>query len=77
MLKTLRIVLAIIVMVLAGYGSITGSSAVLPYMMFFMGAMLLIMGISEIKKKRKRTGFISIIVSLFVFYVSMQGFLLN
>ena len=64
-------------MVLAGYGSITRSFAVLPYMMFFMGAMLLVIGISEIKRKRKRIGFISIIVSLFVFYVSMQGFLLN
>ncbi|NEU32105.1 DUF3953 domain-containing protein [bacterium LRH843] len=72
MLKTLRIVLAIIVFVLAGYGSITESSAESPYMMFFMGAMLLVMGISEIKMKRKRIGFISIIVSLFVFYVSMQ-----
>lgn len=77
MLKTLRIVLAIIVIVLAGYGSLIGNSIVMPYMMLFMGAMLLVMGISEIKKKRKRIGFFSIIVSLFVFYVSMQGFLIN
>ncbi|MEC5425871.1 YczI family protein [Virgibacillus sp. C22-A2] len=78
MLESLRIVLAIIVLVLAGYGLLTGNSeAVSPYMMFFMGAMLLVMGISEIRKERKRIGFISIIVSLFVFYVSIQGFLLN
>lgn len=78
MLITLRIVFAIITLVLAGYGLITGNSGVVsPYMMLFMGAMLLVMGISEIKNERKQIGFISIIVSLFVFYVSIQGFLLN
>ncbi|MED3572653.1 DUF3953 domain-containing protein [Cytobacillus praedii] len=77
MLVTLRIILAIIVFILAGYGLRTGSSVVSAYMMFFMGAMLMVMGIFEIKMERKRIGFISIIVSLFVFYVSMKGFLLN
>ncbi|SFE00135.1 Protein of unknown function [Lentibacillus persicus] len=78
MLKTLRIVFAIITLVLAGYGLATGNSGVVsPYMMLFMGAMLLVMGISEIKNERKQIGFMSIIVSLFVFYVSIQGFLLN
>lgn len=78
MLITLRIVFAIITLVLAGYGLITGNSGVVStYMMLFMGAMLLVMGISEIKNERKQIGFISIIVSLFVFYVSIQGFLLN
>jgi hypothetical protein len=78
LLKTLRIVFAIITLVLVGYGLTTEKSGVvLPYMMLFMGAMLLVMGISEIKNERKQIGFISIIVSLFVFYVSIQGFLLN
>ena len=78
MLKTLRIVFAIITLVLASYGLITGNSGVVsPYMMLFMGAMLLVMGISEIKNERKQIGFISIIVSLFIFYVSIQGFLFN
>ncbi|MCP3740440.1 DUF3953 domain-containing protein [Rossellomorea sp. BNER] len=56
MLKTFRIVLAIIAFVLAGYGLITGNYDVLPYMMFFMGAMFLVMGISEIKKETKANG---------------------
>ncbi|MBP1971072.1 hypothetical protein J2Z83_003209 [Virgibacillus natechei] len=78
MLKTLKIVFALITLVLAGYGLTTGNSiVVLPYMMLFMGALLLVMGISEIKNERKQIGFMSIIVSLFVFYVSIQGFLLN
>ena len=49
----------------------------MPYMMFFMGAMLLVMGINEIKKERKKMGIFSIIVSVFVFHVSVQGLLLK
>ncbi|MBM4760792.1 DUF3953 domain-containing protein [Bacillus sp. B15-48] len=46
-------------------------------MMFFMGAMLLVMGISEIKSERKRLGIFCMSASLFVFYVAVKGFLLN
>ncbi|MFC0562564.1 YczI family protein [Halalkalibacter alkalisediminis] len=77
MLKILRIIFAIIVLILGGYGSITGNYEAMPYMMFFLGAMLFVMGVSEIKMERKRMGYFSIIVSLFVFYVSMEGFLFN
>ncbi|WP_342511932.1 DUF3953 domain-containing protein [Sporosarcina sp. FSL K6-1522] len=35
------------------------------------------MGIAEIKEARKKTGISCIIVSIFVFYVSVQAFLLN
>ncbi|MFC4023028.1 YczI family protein [Oceanobacillus longus] len=77
MLKILRIVLPIIVFVLAGYSLLSGNHEVMPYMMFFMGAMLLVMGIAEIKDARKKMGVICINVSIFVFYVSVQGLLLN
>jgi hypothetical protein len=77
LLKILRIVLPIIVFVLAGYSLISGNHEVMPYMMFFMGAMFLVMGIAEIKEARKKMGIVSIIVSIFVFYVSVQGLLLN
>jgi len=70
LLKILRIVLPIIVFVLAGYSSISGNYEVMPYM-------LLVMGINEIKKERKKMGIFSIIVSVFVFYVSVQGLLLK
>ncbi|WP_461178521.1 YczI family protein [Virgibacillus ainsalahensis] len=73
----MRAISAIITGALAIYGLITGNTDVMPYMMFFMGVMVLVMGISEIKKERRRMGFISIIVSLFAFYGSMQDFLLN
>ncbi|MCR2820757.1 DUF3953 domain-containing protein [Lederbergia panacisoli] len=77
LLKILRIVLSIIIMVLAGYSLISGNHETMPYMMFFMGAMFLVMGIVEIKESRKKMGIISIIVAIFIFYVSVEGFLLK
>jgi len=64
-------------MVLAGYSLISGNHEIMPYMMFFMGAMFLVMGIAENKESRKKMGIISIIVSIFIFYVSVKGFLLK
>ena len=74
LLKILRIVFAIIVFVLGGYTLISSNNEVLPYMMFFLGAMLLVIGIAEIKKDRLIMGIVSIIVSIFVFYVSVESF---
>jgi len=71
-MKRIRIVLAIIGFVLGGYILISSNYEVLPYMMFFIGAMLLDLGIAEIKQNRKNMGIVSIIGSLFVFYVSVE-----
>ena len=75
MLIILRILLSIIVFVLGGYSLISGNYEVMPYMMFSLGAMMLVMGIDEIMKDRKKTGVIAIIVSIFIFYVSVQALL--
>ena len=75
MLIILRILLSIIVFVLGGYVLISGNNEVMPYMMFSLGAMMLVMGIDEIKKDRKKMGVIAIIVSIFIFYVSVQALL--
>jgi zinc transporter ZupT len=77
LLKVLRIVLAVIAMVLAGYSLKSSNYEVMPYMMFFMGAMILVIGIEEIQEARRAMGIFSIIVSVFVFYVSLEGLLLN
>jgi len=77
LLHLIRIISAIITGVFAIYGLAAEGTDVTPYMMFFMGVMVLTIGISEIQKERRRMGFISIIVSIFVFYVSIQGFLLD
>lgn len=75
LLIILRILLSIIVFVLGGYSLISGNYEVMPYMMFSLGAMMLVMGIDEIMKDRKKTGVIAIIVSIFIFYVSVQALL--
>ncbi len=77
LLKILRVVLSSTVLTLAGYGLISGNHELMPYMMFFLGAMFLVMGIAEIKEMRKRMGIFNILVSIFVFYVFLEGLLLN
>ncbi|WP_269321872.1 YczI family protein [Oceanobacillus salinisoli] len=45
--------------------------------MFFLGLMMLVMGLEEFKKERKAYGWLFIIVFLLCLHVSIQGFLLN
>ncbi|TFH58257.1 DUF3953 domain-containing protein [Peribacillus frigoritolerans] len=50
----------------------------MPYYMFFLGALILVTGLSELQKDRKGFwGHMNIVISLFIFFVSIQGFLLN
>jgi hypothetical protein len=67
LLKILRIVFGLIGLIFAVYGLITNKSVGMTYMFFFLGAMFFVMGISEFQKKRKRAGFISIVVSVLTF----------
>jgi uncharacterized membrane-anchored protein len=71
----MRIVSGIIVFALGIYGLTTDNNAILPFMMFFLGIMSLVMGISELYKKRKSIGFISIIAAAFVFIVLIRDLL--
>jgi uncharacterized membrane-anchored protein len=71
----MRIVSGIIVFALGIYGLTTDNNAILPFMMFFLGIMSLVMGISELYKKRKSIGFISIIAAAFVFLVLIRDLL--
>lgn len=77
MLKALTVVLPIIVIVLAGYALMSGNDIIMPYMMLLVSVMLLVMGIDEIKKERKQIGIFSIIISVVVFFVSVQDILFN
>jgi len=77
MLKLLRIIPGVIAFTLAIYGLISSKTVLMPYMFFFLGSMFLVTGISEFRLKRKRTAYINFFVSLFVFVVSIQGFLFN
>ncbi|MES1042855.1 DUF3953 domain-containing protein, partial [Peribacillus simplex] len=50
---------------------------VMPYLMLIVGALMLVTGLVELQKDRKG-GFLGcVVVSLFLFFVSIQGFLMN
>ena len=50
----------------------------MPYMLLSLGALMLFIGIVEIQRQRKAYwGYIIIVVSLFVVYVAIKGFLLH
>ncbi|MEW5593806.1 DUF3953 domain-containing protein [Peribacillus frigoritolerans] len=73
-----RIILTILVIVLSGYSLITQTLELMPYYMFFLGALILVTGLAEIQKDRKGFwGYINIAISLFVFFASIQAFLMN
>ncbi|CAH0314163.1 hypothetical protein SRABI96_05136 [Peribacillus sp. Bi96] len=77
-MKMIRIILAIIVLALSAYQLITENFELMPYSMLFLGAIMLVTGLSELQKDRKGFwGYMSIVISLFVFFVSIQGFLMN
>ncbi|WP_313893263.1 hypothetical protein [Psychrobacillus sp.] len=78
MLKTLRIILSIVGVVLAGFGLITKNFEFMPYLMLILGISILITGGIELQIDRKGfTGYMCIIVFMFAFNVSIQGFLLS
>ncbi|MGG3622287.1 DUF3953 domain-containing protein [Bacillus gobiensis] len=69
MLKIFRILIAVIVIILSGFSLLTDYTGILPIMNFFLGLMLLVMGIEEIKANKKRLGYILIISSGVIFIV--------
>ncbi|WP_232696198.1 DUF3953 domain-containing protein [Brevibacillus daliensis] len=78
MIKLIRVILGIIVIVISGYNLITKDFELMPYLMLFLGAFMLASGFIELQKDRKGIwGYMSIIVSLFIFFVSIQGFWLK
>ncbi|MFP7255032.1 DUF3953 domain-containing protein [Terribacillus goriensis] len=74
MLKILRIALAFIVVTIAVYSLVTGNHALSPYMLFFLGLMMIVMGISEFKAKRQAEALTCFTVSVFVLFVSVYTF---
>ncbi|MFB7641765.1 DUF3953 domain-containing protein [Peribacillus butanolivorans] len=77
-MKIVKITLGIIVLALIVYQLITGNFKLRPYSMLFLGALILVTGLAELQKDRKDFwGYMNIVISLFVFFVSIQGFLMN
>ncbi|MBT2664196.1 YczI family protein [Bacillus sp. ISL-4] len=66
-----------IVLAVSVYQLITGNFDLMPYSMLFLGALMLVTGLVELQKDRKGGFFGCVVVSLFLFFVSIQGFFLN
>lgn len=78
LIKIIRVILGIIVIVLSGYSLLTKNFELMPYLMLFLGSLILTTGVIELQKDRKGFwGYMSIIVSLFIFFVSIKGFLIK
>lgn len=71
LLKVLRIALAFIVVTIAVYGLVTDNHELTPYMFFFLGLMLIVMGISQFKAKRQADAITCFVVSVFVLFVAV------
>jgi hypothetical protein len=75
LLKNLRITLGIVVLVLAGYGLLTKNFVAQPIMMVSLSAFILVGGLGELKQGKKRRGYISIFLAVFVITVAIKTFL--
>ncbi|MDC3424504.1 DUF3953 domain-containing protein [Aquibacillus sp. 3ASR75-11] len=77
MLKILRYVFSVVGILFAVYGLITKNLEFQPYMMLFLGLMMLVMGLEEFQKERKAYGWLFFVVFLLSLFVSIKGFLLK
>ncbi|WP_045516769.1 DUF3953 domain-containing protein [Neobacillus niacini] len=76
MFKKLRITLGIVVLLLAGYGLLTKNFVAQPIMMLSLSAFILVGGLDELKQGKKRRGYISIFLSIFVLVIVVQTFIM-
>lgn len=61
-------------MALAGYSLITKNFEFMPYMMFFVGVLMLVTGVVEFQEKRKSNAISSILAAAFLFFVAIYTF---
>lgn len=54
---------------MAGYGLLTENHSLQPYMLFFLGLMMLVMGLEEFQKGRQVCGYLSLFVFMFILIV--------
>jgi hypothetical protein len=75
LVKKLRLGLGIVVLLLAGYGLLTKNFVLQPIMMLSLSAFILVGGLDELKQGKKRRGYISIFLSIFVLTIVVKTFL--
>lgn len=72
-LKGLRATLSFIVLIGSIYGLATDQDWLFPYVLLFLGALMLVSGLEKIEKEMKNWGYIYIGISIFLTIVSVQG----
>jgi hypothetical protein len=73
-LKILRYVFSTITLLFIIYAFITENYESSPFITFFLGLMMLVVGLEEFQKGRKSYGWLGIGGFLYAFFVSIQGF---
>ncbi|MBM6384899.1 MULTISPECIES: DUF3953 domain-containing protein [Paenibacillus] len=76
MLVFLRILFLIVAVAIAGYGLISNNFDFQPFMILALGLSILVMGLQEFKKSKKRQGWLMMIVFGFALFVSIRGLML-
>jgi len=76
LLVFLRIIFLIVAVAIAGYGLISNNFEFQPFMILALGLSILVMGLQEFKKNKKRQGWLMIIVFGFSLFVSVRGLML-
>ncbi|ARK32377.1 DUF3953 domain-containing protein [Halalkalibacter krulwichiae] len=74
MLKTVRLILAIVIVLLAGFSIVTQNFDYMAFLMLKLSILMFVSGVIDLRADNKR-GYMSIIASLFVLFVSIEGFL--
>ncbi|NOU98574.1 DUF3953 domain-containing protein [Paenibacillus planticolens] len=78
MLKISKAIIAVIIICISSYLLITKEFELMPYLMLLLAIFMLVTGLVEYQRNRKGFwGYLSIVVSLFILFVSIHGFFFN
>jgi len=78
MFKMIRIILQVVGVGFAAYVLWSQDFTLMPYLMLILGVLMLAAGFERIQKDRKEFwGYMFVVISLFIFFVSAQGFIVN
>ncbi|MDM5465468.1 DUF3953 domain-containing protein [Bacillus cereus] len=75
MLTLLKIIFGLISCILAVYSLITDKFEIMPYMSLFVGLMILMTGLSDLKENRKASAYTLFLASGFIIFVAIYTFI--
>lgn len=71
-LNVMRMLLCLAVAVLSVWVLVTGHSAAVPFLMLALGALMLTIGLADLRE-RKAMGYVAVITAVFLFIVAFVG----